>query len=253
MSVDYHVHALGHRGGQYTKESLMPFLDKARAQGIREIGFADHDEYLEGIDETSIASLQTRFPDIKVKLGLEVSYRPGREEEIKTFAERLPFDYLIGSIHDLDQWMFDHPDYRFGYSSWDISELYRKYYSVLEKLVLSGLFDIVGHLDVIKVFGYRPEGDLLPFAEQALQAISRSGLVVEVNTAGLRKPCAEIYPSEELLTRCFELGIPVTLGSDAHTESNVGRDFAYARELLYLTGYRRLTSFSQRQKCSFFL
>ncbi|MGB4504499.1 MAG: histidinol-phosphatase HisJ family protein [Syntrophaceticus sp.] len=253
MSIDYHVHALGHRGGKYTEELLIPYLDRARCQGIREIGFADHDEYIEGIDEKSIGLLKTNFPDIKVKLGLEISYRPGREEEIKALARRFPFDYLIGSIHDLDSWMFDHPDYRFGYSSWDIDALYRKYYGILEKLALSRLFDIVGHLDVIKVFDYRPEGDPLSFAESALQAISCAGLVVEVNTAGLRKPCAEIYPSKELLARCFELNIPVTLGSDAHTASDIGRDFSYACELLYRIGYRRLTSFTQRRRCSFLL
>ncbi|HHV34769.1 MAG TPA: histidinol-phosphatase HisJ family protein [Syntrophomonadaceae bacterium] len=251
--VDYHVHALGHKGGQYSEELLIPYIHRARGQGIRELGFADHDEYIAGIDEASIASLKTRFTDLNVKLGLEVSYRPGREEEIKAAARRFPFDFLIGSVHDLDSWMFDHPDYRFGYSSWDIAELYRKYYSVLEKLALCGLFDIVGHLDVIKVFGYQPEGDLLPFAEPALQAISRAGLVVEANTAGLHKPCAEIYPSKELLARCFELNIPVTLGSDAHIESEVGRDFAYARELLYQIGYRRLTTFVQRRRGSILL
>ena len=250
MNVDYHVHALGHRGGQYTKELLLPYINRARGQGVQEIGFSDHDEYLEGINEESIASLRTRFTDIQIKLGLEVSYRPGREEEIKAAISRLPFDYLIGSIHDLDLWMFDHPDYRSGYSSWDMAELYRKYYSVLERLALCGLFDIVGHLDVIKVFGYRPEGDLLPFAEPALQAISSAGLVVEVNTAGLRKPCAEIYPAKELLARCFELNIPVTLGSDAHLQNDVGRDLSYARELLFQTGYRSLMTFSQRRRCS---
>lgn len=250
MSVDYHVHALGHRGGQYTEELLLPYLHRARGQGIRELGFSDHDEYLAGIDEVCINSLKMRFADLNVKLGLEVSYRPGREEEIRAAARSFSFDYIIGSVHDLDLWMFDHPDYRDGYSFWDIAALYRKYYGVIEKLALSGLFDIVGHLDVIKVFGYRPQGDLLPFVEQALQVISRAGLVVEVNTAGLRKPCAEIYPSEELLARCFELNIPVTLGSDAHTESDVGRDFAYAGELLLQKGYRRITTFSQRRRCS---
>jgi histidinol-phosphatase (PHP family) len=217
---------------------------------MREIGFSDHDEYMEGINEKSISLLKAAFPDIKIRLGLEVSYRPERTEEIRSASRMLPFDYLIGSLHDLDGWMFDHPDYRSGYSSWDIGDLYRKYYSEMEKLAFSGLFDIVGHFDVIKVFDYRPAGDPLRFAEPALQAVARAGLAVEVNTAGLRKPCREIYPSKELLARCFQLNIPVTLGSDAHTEDDVGRDFAYARELLLQTGYRRLTVFAKRRRGS---
>ena len=231
----------------------MPFLDEAQVHGLREVGFADHDDFVEGINMESILSLKTLYPDMDIKLGLEVSYRPVREEEIKRIAGMLPFDFLIGSIHDLKGWMFDHPDFRSGYSNWDISDLYGEYYSSLGQLVTSGLFDIVGHLDVIKVFGYRPQGELLPFAEQVLQSISRTDLIVEVNTAGLRKPCAEIYPAEELLVRCFELNIPVTLGSDAHTAGDVARDFAYAKELLYRTGYRRLKGVTKRQSYSVLL
>ena len=253
MSIDYHLHPLGHKAGRYTKELLMPFLDEAQVHGLREVGFADHDDFVEGINMESILSLKTLYPDMDIKLGLEVSYRPVREEEIKRIAGMLPFDFLIGSIHDLKGWMFDHPDFRSGYSNWDISDLYGEYYSSLGQLVTSGLFDIVGHLDVIKVFGYRPQGELLPFAEQVLQSISRTDLIVEVNTAGLRKPCAEIYPAEELLVRCFELNIPVTLGSDAHTAGDVARDFAYAKELLYRTGYRRLKGVTKRQSYSVLL
>ena len=248
MYVDYHVHPLSHSGGDYTEGLLIPYLSEARERGLTEIGFADHDEYWEGLDRTIIASVSASSPDLKIKLGMEVSYWPGRETEIAGLARRYPFDYLIGSVHDIDNWMFDHPAYRMGYRAWEFDDLYRKYYELIKGMAHSRLFDIVGHLDLIKKYGYRPEGDLLPFAELALQAIRQSGLVVELNTAGLHKPCAAIYPSQELLSRCFELDIPVTLGSDAHTESEVGRDFVYAREILYRIGYRRIAVFSQRQR-----
>ncbi|MGI5926894.1 MAG: histidinol-phosphatase HisJ family protein [Syntrophomonadaceae bacterium] len=253
MYVDYHIHALGHQGQPYKEELLTPFLFAAREQGIKEIGFAEHDEYLECIDEGVITSLKEKFPDLTIKLGLEISFRPGREQEIKLITNSFSFDYLIGSIHDVEGFRFDHPAYRDGYRNWDIDELYRLYYDVLKKMACCGLFDIVGHLDAVKVFGYRPEKDPTPFIEPVLQAISRAGLVVEVNTAGLRKPCAEIYPSHDLLIRCYELDIPVTLSSDAHTDSDVGRDLAFAKEILYRTGYRRVAVFTQRQRSFFWL
>ncbi len=122
--------------------------------------------------------------------------------------------------------MFDHPDYQALYSRWDINELYRTYFSLIGELARSGLFDIVGHFDLIKVFGYRPAGPVLPLAAPALQAIREAGLTVEVNTRGGYKPCAEIYPATELLQECFSLGIPATLGSDAHEAEEIGRDLA---------------------------
>jgi histidinol-phosphatase (PHP family) len=248
MLVDYHTHPLGHRGGCYTEESLEPYLAAAQEQQIEEIGLSDHDEYCQGIDFELVAALAGRFPSLKVKNGMEFDFMPGRERKIFSISRRLPFDYLIGSVHEIGDWMFDHPDYQAFYSQWDINELYRTYFSLIEELARSGLFDIVGHFDLIKVFGYRPAGPVLPLAGPALQAIKEGGLTVEVNTRGCYKPCAEIYPAAELLQKCYELDIPVTLGSDAHEVEETGRDLHAARQLLYRIGYRRLSTFSRRQR-----
>jgi histidinol-phosphatase (PHP family) len=248
LLVDYHTHILGHRGGSYTRELLDQYLAAAQAQQIEEVGLSDHDEYWQGIDRKEIAASAAGFPSLKVRLGLEVGYRPGREQEIAALSRQLPFDYLIGSVHEIGDWMFDHPDYREGYSKWDINELYRSYFSLIEKLARSGLFDIVGHLDLIKVFGHFPAGSVRPFADQALRAIREAGLVVEVNTRGKYKPCGEIYPGLELLLACYDLGIPVTLGSDAHEAGEAGRDLAAMRKVLRRIGYRKLATFSKRRR-----
>ncbi len=244
--VDYHTHPLGHRGGCYTGALLEEFIKGARARGLAEIGFSDHDEFSPGIDPVLAAAVAARFPSLQVRVGLEVSYRPGREQEIARLACSLPFDYLIGSVHEIGGWMFDHPDYQADYDTWDINELYRTYFNLIEKLAGSGLFDIVGHLDLVKVFGHRPAGATLPYACQALQAIKKSGITVEINSSGLCKPCAEIYPARELLQKCFDLDIPVTMGSDAHAAEEVGRDLTRARQLLKQAGYRRLMTFTGR-------
>ena len=248
MLVDYHTHPLGHRGGCYTEEMLEQYLATAQEQQIEEIGLSDHDEYCQGTDFELVAALAVRFPALKVKNGMEFDFRPGRERKIASIAGRLPFDYLIGSVHEIGDWMFDHPDFQAFYSQWDINELYRTYFSLVEELARSSLFDIVGHFDLIKVFGYRPAGPVLPLAVPALQAIRQARLTVEVNTGGGYKPCAEIYPAAELLQKCYELDIPVTLGSDAHEAEEIGRDLAAARQLLYRIGYRRLSTFSRRRR-----
>lgn len=248
MLVDYHIHALGHRGGDYSEEILVEYFSVARRQGIEEIGFTEHDNYLSGLAPEAIAAAARRFPYLQARLGLEVSYRPEREKEIRDFAKNFNFDYLIGSVHHIGEWMFDHPACISGYASWDISELYQAYFSLVEKMVRSGLFDVVGHLDLVKVFDYRPSGDVLTYAQGALKAIVDAGMAVEVNTAGLFRPCKEIYPARELLARCYDLNIPVTLGSDAHEPEQVGREFGLAREILYQVGYRKLTRFTNRQQ-----
>ena len=248
MLVDYHNHPLEHRGGCYTEELLEQFLAAAESRSIEEIGLSDHDEYCLGIDFELVAAVAGRFPSLKVRNGMEFDFMPGREQKIASISRRIPFDYLIGSVHEIGDWMFDHPDYQALYSRWDINELYVTYFSLIEELARSGLFDIVGHFDLIKVFGYRPAGPVLPLAGHALRAIKEAGLTVEVNTRGAYKPCAEIYPSTELLQQCYDLDIPVTLGSDAHEVEEIGRDLAAARQLLYRIGYRRLATFSRRRR-----
>ncbi len=190
------------------------------------------------------------FPGLRVRLGLEVSYRPGREGELRQLGERLGLDYVLGSVHEIGSWMFDHPAFKEGYASWETGALYRSYFGLVERLARSGVCDAIAHFDLIKVFGYRPEGSVLPFAEPALRAVKEAGLVLEVNTAGLRKPCAEIYPARPILARCFELGIPITLGSDAHTPAEVGSDLARAREFALSVGYRKVGTFFRR-RCFF--
>jgi histidinol-phosphatase (PHP family) len=227
---------------------LEQYLAVAVSRSIEEIGLSDHDEYCQGIDFEMAAVVAGRFSSLKVRNGMEFDFMPGREQKIASLAGRLPFDYLIGSVHEIGDWMFDHPDYQAVYSQWDVNELYGTYFGLIEELARSGLFDIVGHFDLIKVFGYRPAGHVLPLAVHALGAIKDAGLTVEVNTRGAYKPCAEIYPDTELLQQCYDLSIPVTLGSDAHEVEEIGRDLAEARQLLYRIGYRRLATFSRRRR-----
>lgn len=246
--IDYHVHALGHRGGSYSEELVVEYLVAAREKGIEEIGFAEHDDYLGGVVFEAVFAAIKRFPEVKPRIGLEFSYKPGREKEIRELLSVYNFDFLIGSIHHIDDWMFDHPKYYSGYALWDVSELYQAYFGLVERMALSGLFDVVGHLDLVKVFGVRPMDDVKSYAEASLKAIADSGMVVEVNTAGLFKPCREIYPAEELLERCYAMNIPITLGSDAHEPEEVARGFSLARQILYRIGYRKLTRFIGRQR-----
>ncbi|GAW93000.1 histidinol-phosphatase HisJ family protein [Calderihabitans maritimus] len=247
MLVDYHVHGMGHGEGSQTLENLSRYLDFAREQGIEEIGFAEHNWYLDQLDFSVFPRLRKVFPEIEVRVGLEIDFRPETAANLAQKLTSLPFDYLIGSVHEIGDWMFDHPDYKDQYAHWDIDELYETYFQLVARMVDSGLYDIVGHLDLIKVFGYRPRQCIKDLVNSLLHRIAKAGMVVEVNTGGLYKPVGEIYPQETILAECFRLNIPVTLGSDAHRAEDVGRDLMRAKALLRKLGYRKLAAFYRRK------
>lgn len=112
----------------------------------------------------------------------------------------------------------------------------------------SGLFDTLAHPDLIKKFGFRPEGDISALYSEAVKKIADSGVCVEINTAGLRVPAAEIYPNIRLLELCCKSRVPVSLGSDAHHPEQVGANFREALELLRTVGYREVVTFTGRKR-----
>ncbi|NLL19850.1 MAG: histidinol-phosphatase HisJ family protein [Clostridia bacterium] len=244
---DCHTHPLGHEGGDYTIERLRPFVERGMAAGLKGLAFTDHEWYHRQIDAEVVERLREEYPSFKVLLGLEVDYKPGREEELREIIAEKPYDFVIGSVHHLGSWEFDHPDYRDKYNRWDINALFEEYFTVVAQAVETGLFQQVGHFDLIKVFGYRYQGELLEVVEPVLQKIKEQGMVVEVNTNGLNKPVQEAYPTREIIQRCLALDIPLTLSSDAHEPRQVGQYFNKIRPLLRSMGCRQLAHFEQKK------
>lgn len=251
MLIDYHIHPLAHGGYRYTAERLMQFVDRASALGIEQIGFADHEGFASLIDLEVLDSVR-RMADgssrVEVLLGIEIDYRPERENEIRELVQSRPFDYVIGSVHHIGDWPFDHPDYRDGFEGQDIDGVYKAYYRLVEQAAGSGLFDIIGHMDLVKIWGHRPVSKETAFVLPFISLLKETGTVVEINTAGLRKPVQEIYPGQAVLELLFQHGIPVTFGSDAHSPQEVGEGLELAWELACRVGYRKMVCFRGRKK-----
>ncbi len=262
MPVDYHLHTYrcGHARG-----AMADYVRVARERGLREIGFADHlPQYfcpparrLPGLAMTDgqlpeyvaeVLVLREANPDLPIRLGIEADYIPGREAELNAILARYPFDYVLGSVHYLDGWGFDHPDFKHGYRDRDPDQLYRRYFALVQAAARSGLFDSLAHPDLLKKFDYHPRGDLAPLYRETAAVIASAGVCIEVNTAGLRAPVGEIYPHPTFLQFCREFGVPVTLGSDAHAPEQVGSGFAEAMTLLKRAGYREVATFSGRRR-----
>lgn len=246
MLVDYHIHAAGHGEYEYSPDWIARFLETAQSRGITEIGFSEHNQYADKLDLAAVENARRGF-DLKTRLGLEADYIPGQEHMTERAIKVCDYDYVIGSVHFISGWGFDHPDFKEQFQQYDIDEVYQEYFGLVTSMVNSGLFDIVGHLDLVKVWGYRPRHKITTYTEVLLKAIRASGMVVELNSAGLRKPVQEIYPAQEIIEAMYEMGIPITLGSDAHHPDQVGEDFPLLVQMARNAGYTSIMTFIQRR------
>jgi histidinol-phosphatase (PHP family) len=154
---------------------------------------------------------------------------------------------VIGSVHFLGEW--DITDFRqtHGWEGKDRMAVYEQYYDAVRKAAATGFYDYIGHIDVIKRFGYQPEGDVTHLENAALEAVKRHGLAIELNASGLRTPAAEMFPSRRMLEYAHLLGIPVTIGSDAHQPERLGQYLDQARAALKEVGYTELATFNCRK------
>lgn len=243
---DYHTHT--ERCGHATGTSA-EYVQAAQTVGLSGIGIADHlpllphpdAELTMSIEELpgyvdEVQALKSEFPGY-VLLGIEADYRPHTVSEVGALLDAHPFDYVIGSIHFLEDWGFDDPRFVSEYTGKDIDEVWVQYLQLVGDAAESGLFTIMGHLDLVKKFGYRLTRTLDRELDRLVVRIARAGVIVEINTAGLHKPIGEAYPDASILRRLHAAGVPITFGSDAHSPEHVGRDFAQAVELAGSAGY----------------
>ena len=259
LPADYHMHTplCRHASGEpddYARQALKT--------GLSEIGFSDHspmrrddfdnwrmrfdqlDEYVE-----KVRRAQKNFPRLTIRLALEVDFLPGHEDWIRELAARHSWDYFIGSVHYVsDSWDIDNPAKLSEWKKRDAFEVWQIYFERLALAAESKLFEIIGHADLPKKFGIRPAQDCTPLYKKFLDAAKKSGCAIELNTAGLRKDCKEIYPGPEFLRLAFQKGVPITFGSDAHKPEEVGMDFAGAMALARETGYAEYCRFEKRKR-----
>ncbi len=254
MRIDLHNHTTrcNHAVG-----TMDEYLLRAIELGIDIYGFSEHapmdfDPYYRlGFEEmelyrNEVLDAKERYKDsINILLGYEVDYLPGHMDERVLDAK---VDYLIGSVHFIDKWSFDNPEFIGGWQSKDIDEIWQAYFEATEAMANSGKFDIVGHLDLIKVFKFMPKQDTRLLAKNALLAIKQSNMVLEINTAGLRKPVGELYPSRALLEEAYALDIPITFSSDAHAVEHIGAGYEKARALAKEIGYTKVATFEGRDR-----
>ncbi len=278
MLTDYHLHLRpddlsAHAQEHFTEDNVARYRAVADERGIAELGVSEHVHRFEQAltvwqhpfwREHATDDLDAYCEFVRertdLRLGIEADFVPGAEDRTANLLQQRDFDYILGSVHFLREDSIDMDDY----SVWDRGhspeEIWRRYFQTLAAAARSGLFDILAHPDLVKVWSPahrarhasperpRPEGDPRRYYEPAIEAIAESKIAVEVSTAGLRKPAHELYPAEAFLQMCADAGTPVALSSDAHRPEEVGADYDQALQLLERVGIGELCVFEHRAR-----
>jgi histidinol-phosphatase (PHP family) len=271
MLTDYHLHLRPDEEGTtferyFTAANVERYRDAATAAGIEELGVSEHVyRFRQALDlwthplweENANDDLDAYCEFVRgtsLRLGIECDYVPGAEERTAALLAERDLDYVVGSVHfvgDGDA-AVDHE----GFDVWEgeasAEEIWTRYFEHFGRCARSGLFDILAHPDLVKVWGRDrrplPEGDLKRFYEPAVEAIVAGGSAVELSTAGLRKPVGELYPAREFAELVVEAGVPFALSSDAHLPEQVGFGYDAALAFLDELGVSEIAVFEGRRR-----
>ncbi|MCK9250200.1 MAG: histidinol-phosphatase HisJ family protein [Solirubrobacteraceae bacterium] len=277
MLTDYHVHLRpDERPSEperyFTTDNASRYREAAGERGITELGVAEHIHRFEQALEiwqhpfwrfsaTDDVDAYCAFvrEETDLRLGIEADFIPGREDHLARFIDARDWDYVVGSVHFLADRGVD-AEYSETGDNWDVwkgagsaDEVWKRYFETLAEAARCGLYDILAHPDLVKVWGHArpvPERDPRFHYEPAIEAIADTGIVVEVSTAGLRKPVGEVYPAKAFLEMVADAGNPVALSSDAHRPEHLGYGYAEALDLLREVGITELTTFDRRERRS---
>ncbi len=285
---DHHVHFHPHHAtpgsgpppNTYPDGFIESFVEQAALNGAEEVGFTEHfyrctesesalgrfwdDGGPEDLSETSRAYVASqrvlsleRYVEavvsakergLPVLLGLEVDFFPDTIDAALEVLAPYPFDFLVGSVHWVGAWGIDLPFQVHEFDRRGRRRAYEDYFAVETELAASGVVDVLAHADVIKKQGLYLEERPTDLYDTLAQAAGRSGVAIEVSTAGLYQPAGEMYPHDDLLARFFDNDVPITLSSDAHLPELAGRDRSLAVEKARVVGYTERVTFRNRER-----
>jgi len=250
---DYHTHPQGHRGQRYTQALLQPWAESARRLGLKDIAFTDHDRYHAGIDFDEIDRLREQNPDLQIRMGIELDNDPVHSAAGRSWIEKHwdKLDFVLGSVHFLnrDDQMFDSvPSGARQFEHRNIDAIYADYFRRVREMACTGLVDCLAHLDLVKIHGHRPTADIATLINETLELIRAQDLVIELSTAGWRKPVHELYPSDAIIKLAIEKEIRFTTASDAHSHVQLGENFPSLAQKTSILGIRQICTFERHKR-----
>ena len=269
MLTDYHVHLRPDEVENtperyFTRSNAERYRETATERGIEELGVAEHiyrfRQALEvwehpfwrtyAVDDLDHYCAFVR-EETDLRLGIEADFIPGREDRMANLLDQREWDYVVGSIHFVGQESLDTEEFSIWTKTASADQIWKRYFEMLAEAAQSGLFDILAHPDLVKVWGKdrpMPEGDLRRFYYPAMEVIADCDVALEVSTAGYRKPVGEIYPAPEFLEMAIDAGTPLALSSDAHVPEQLGHEYEQALQLLDSMGVKEIAVFDKRER-----
>jgi histidinol-phosphatase (PHP family) len=269
LLTDYHVHLRPDERENtaarfFTAANVDRYREIASERGIDELGVAEHIYRFSAALEIWQHPFWRRYAhddldeycgfvreETDLRLGIEMDFIPGREDRIASQLDGRDWDYVVGSVHFLRDHSLDTDDYSIWGAGESADRIWQRYFETVAASALSGLYDIIGHPDLVKVWGSGapvPDRDPRYFYEPAVEAFAEAGVAVEISTAGWRKPVAEQYPAVPMLEMLIDAGCPLALSSDAHVPEQLGHEYERAVELLQSLGVREIAVFERRQR-----
>jgi histidinol-phosphatase (PHP family) len=269
LLTDYHVHLRpddtdATPARYFTEANAERYRETAAERGIAELGVAEHIyRFTAALDvwehpfwrEWAHDDLDAYCGFVReetdLRLGIEADFVPGREDRMASLLDGRDWDYVVGSVHFLRDRSLDTKDYSVWGTGESPERVWRRYFETVAESAGSGLYDIIGHPDLVKVWGAsapRPDGDLRRYYEPAVEAFADAGVAVELSTAGWRKPVGEQYPARPFLEMLVDAGCPLSLSSDAHEPGQLGYEYERAVELLGSVGVGEIAVFERRAR-----
>ncbi len=272
IAVDTHVHTCY----SHARNSVADMFQAARDRGLTIFGYSEHSPRPEGynypveyrehltahygdyVREVSELRAATVNGPTRVLFGLEMDWFEDEYDFVRAACERHPFDFIIGSTHFLGRWGFDGgPEPWLAMSEPERFDAYTAYFKTWRKMIDTGLFNTVGHPDLIKIFTIDSFHRWLSLetsqrqVRDCLSLLKTRGMSMEVSSAGLRKPCREVYPCPLFMRMASELELPVTFASDCHSTSDVAFGFPLLANYARAFGYSSSVIFIEKQPVTF--
>lgn len=276
MLADYHVHT------EFSDDSAYPLeqvVKDAIALGLDEICITDHVDYGVKVDWDSGEEIRYRNGEplanvdylrymagirrvqelyggqITVKTGMEFGVQTHTIPQFETLFQRYPFDFIILSIHQVEDKEFWTQDFQAGRTQQEYNE---RYYEEMLQVVQSYKdYSVLGHMDLIKRYdkvGIYPFEQVKPFVAEILKIVISDGKGIEVNTSSHRYGLSDSMPSSDLLQLYRDLGGKiVTIGSDSHSPAHLGSYLQEAKNQLSALGFRHFCTFQSMRPVFHFI
>lgn len=269
MLIDYHVHNHFSPDSDADTAEILKNLQK---MGVKEVCFTNHAEWFDDASASGrgvfdlyealrrfesihweIEQLRPKFPKIKIKVGVEITYNPKILKGLEQFLNEANLDFVIGSVHEIDDFIINSSKHCHNYfKDKTESQAYDPYFEQLGELVQWGQFSVVGHLDVIKKYGVQYYGPFEPKKYKkpilkVLQLMKEKGLGIELNAGSLHQRCQELFPHPAILQWALEVGLEhFTLSSDSHTAEEAGIPIKETLEIAKSVGLKTVSTYDQR-------